>query len=383
MKLSFSVSALLVKMLFVTMASGQTFSITDGLLAYYPLDGNASDKSGGGRDGQISEAIAAQDRWGNPTGALHFNGTNSLISVQLSTIPVGNAPRTVSVWARSEANPSQGEMLIGYGVPANAREFTIMNNGGPYRWAAEVYGGGLGAYGPEVSDQNWHAVAATYSGSTLTLYFDGVPAAQNQVTLDTGFSPVIVGNSPENSSEWFKGSIDDVRIYNRALSADSIKTLYEYESTNRLVLGPHRARATAEVVNGFVVGITLTDSGSGYATAPDVEIVGGAGSGATAIAQIENGSVTKFVVVSAGSGYTETPIVSIAPPPGLPTIEIAVSKVRVRLNVTTGKKYILESSVDLKTWSSIMPIFVAASEVLDQEFDVSQTGRYFRVGEVQ
>jgi hypothetical protein len=84
--------------------------------------------------------------------------------------------------------------------------------------------------------------------------------------------------------------------------------------SNLLGQTPRTATATATVVNGFVVSITVTDGGFGYTTAPAVKINSATGSGAVAIATITDGVVTKIVVMEVGSGYGANPLVSIAPP---------------------------------------------------------------------
>ena len=81
------------------------------------------------------------------------------------------------------------------------------------------------------------------------------------------------------------------------------------------------ATATATVINGFVTGITVTDGGSGYTSAPGVSINGGGGSGATALALLNNDEVSQIIVLTAGSGYSSVPDVVIAPP-DLPTQSI-------------------------------------------------------------
>jgi hypothetical protein len=85
----------------------------------------------------------------------------------------------------------------------------------------------------------------------------------------------------------------------------------------RLALNPVPAQAFAmpQVVNGFVVGATVTSGGSGYITSPAITIVGGGGSNATAVANISAGVVTNITITDAGIGYTNTPTVEIAQPP--------------------------------------------------------------------
>ena len=74
----------------------------------------------------------------------------------------------------------------------------------------------------------WTPVLQTWDGKTLKLYMNGVMDAQTKVAgpLATGDSPVIIGKLGVYA---FKGSMDDVRIYNRALSDDEVKALYDLE----------------------------------------------------------------------------------------------------------------------------------------------------------
>ena len=71
------------------------------------------------------------------------------------------------------------------------------------------------------------------------------------------------------------------------------------------------ATANATVVNGFVVGVAVTDGGAGYPVAPAVTISGGGVFGAAAFARVASGVVTQITLTSAGSGYSSTPAVVI------------------------------------------------------------------------
>jgi hypothetical protein len=99
----------------------------------------------------------------------------------------------------------------------------------------------------------------------------------------------------------------------------------------RLALSPVPAQAfaTPQVVNGFVVGASLTNGGSGYVTSPAVSIVGGGGANATAVVQISGGVVTNISITSPGFGYTQTPTVQIAPPPAAAVFPTVLPVMRV------------------------------------------------------
>ena len=132
----------------------------------------------------------------------------------------------------------------------------------------------------------------------------------------------------------------------------------------------------------MVVGATMTDLGCGYTNPPAVLIQGGGGSGAIATATITNGVVIGISITSGGCCYTNTPKILIASPPCVPTVDIAVSKVKVTQHVVLGRNYVLESSTNLVSWTAVGPQFTADSESIVSEFDVDVTGRYFRLREV-
>jgi hypothetical protein len=148
------------------------------------------------------------------------------------------------------------------------------------------------------------------------------------------------------------------------------------------VCTPHKATAIAQLINGVFVGGTITDPGCGYTNVPSVTIEGGGGMGATAIAVVTNGAVVVLRVTNGGCCYTNPPKIVILSPPFVPTVGIRVSKVIVTQNVVVGREYVLESSFDLVSWTRTGPNFTATSEVVESEFDVNLTGRFFRVREV-
>lgn len=88
-----------------------------------------------------------------------------------------------------------------------------------------------------------------------------------------------------------------------------------------LIVGPVPAKATPIIVNGFIIGATVTDGGCGYTNSPFIVFNGQGGSGAGGYGQVSGGSVTNIVVTNAGSGYPSSAIAQVAPPI-LPTVSI-------------------------------------------------------------
>ena len=231
----------------------------------------------------------------------------------------------------------------------------------------------------------WTHVTATFDGNTgnMRVYMDGVMVAQktttNRPSADLGGEPIslAIGNAPFGGFP-FIGLLDELVLYSRALSPAEVQSLGTPFCT------PHKAAATPVLVNGFVVGATITDGGCGYTNAPLVLIQGGGGSGATATATVNNGTVTSVNIVSAGSGYSTNPApkIVIASPPFEPSVGIRFSRVEVTQHVTLGRNYVLESSTNLVSWVATSTSFNAVSENYTNEFVIGETGGFFRLREV-
>ena len=224
--------------------------------------------------------------------------------------------------------------------------------------------------------------------STVRPYLDGDLSGDVDYHVDVNGSEVfgvfLPPRTGTNYSNTFRLSVGDTVDFMVGRGADG----HNYGSALKLqatlsptICTPHKAKATAQLVNGFVVRATITDSGCGYTNAPLVLIQDGGGSGATARAVITDGRVTGIIITDAGIGYETPPRIVIASPPFVPTVSISVSKVKVVQNVVLGRNYVLEASHDAASWSQALPPFSATSESITNEFDTDLTGRYFRVRE--
>ncbi len=145
---------------------------------------------------------------------------------------------------------------------------------------------------------------------------------------------------------------------------------------------PRRALASAVVVNGFVVEIKLSDEGCGYSEIPIVRILDSNGVEAKALAVLNGGRITAINVLDAGNGYTDATEVWIQGPPHDPWLSVRTSKVEVTQNVVIGRQYVLEVSGDLNEWAQVAPPFIAEEELIIQEFDVQESGRFYRIRQI-
>jgi hypothetical protein len=372
-------------------------TLANGLVAYYPFNGNANDASGNANNGTLIGTQPGTDRFGNANSTYSFNGTSDYIEVPSSPSLAFGAQITASGWiCPDRLYPPQGQ--------PGFQSMEILCKGpdveGAVDWAFAVIGDMLRPHlllaswtywdsAGGVQPNAWQHAIFTYDGSTMRTYLNGVESGQRPASgafrisdgsMRIGAYAPINGLPVGGSKAFFSGKIDDIRIYNRALSATEVADLYALEAAP--FCSPHKATATATMANGFVIGATITDPGCGYTNPPVVVISGGGGSGATATAIISNGQVTGLTITSAGVGYTSAPRIEIASPPFEPTVSIGVSRVNVTQHVVLGRNYVLESSTNLVDWTATGPSFTADSETIVTEFVVDVTGRYFRIREV-
>ena len=112
-------------------------------------------------------------------------------------------------------------------VMTNETQYRILVSGGNVSSDVTIGGSLLRVTALTTLGTRWHHVVFTYDGATRRLYLDGIQAASNAVTgnIATSANPLYIGEQTENIFP-FNGAIDDVRIYNRALSYAEVLQLY-------------------------------------------------------------------------------------------------------------------------------------------------------------
>lgn len=360
-------------LLFTVTLHAQSFQ-TNGLVAYFPFDGGAADAVGTNQ-GTVNGAVLTTNRFGRAGSAYSFNGTSSRID--FSGPPLTQVDNwTLAAWLQPGSLSQEG-IAVHVG-------FDNFSSGDGYGMGMRNLGweGLLSSVGWFDSGQNppntsqWHHVVMQRAAGNLRFFINGVQSGNANVPVV--YAPTDFTIGAQNGARYFKGSIDEVRIYNRALSSNEITQLFLHAEQ----CFTRGAKATATVAGGFVVGATLTDSGCGYTNVPLVLVVGGGGSNATATASIADGRVTGLTINNPGCCYTNVPLIVIASPPFAPTVSIGISKVKVTQHVVLGRRYVLESSPDLVNWTPVGPSYTAMSETIVTEVDVDASRRYFQVREV-
>ena len=207
-----------------TVQGATTEAASLGLVAAYGFDEglgtSVGDASGNGNTGAIGTAGWAAGRFG---GGLSFNGTTARVSVADSASLDLTTAMTLEAWV----NPTvvSGWKDVIYKGPDDIYYLMGSSSVGGSPAAGGTFVGTL--YGTSALPENvWSHLAATYDGSTLRLYVNGTQVSSQPVfaqQLDTSTAALTIGGDVLYGQQ-FAGRIDEVRIYNTALSATQIQT---------------------------------------------------------------------------------------------------------------------------------------------------------------
>jgi hypothetical protein len=225
--------------------------LTNGLVAYYPFNGNALDASGNGNNGIVHGVTVTADRFGSPASSYDFDGTNSYIDIpQNSVLNSLTSNLTLSAWIWQRGDIPDGYSIISKSETrfGNGWMFDTCNCSTPapvgHRLRLQTGGNNSSCNvpgGTDFSMMQWHHVVATVSGTVGKVYLDGNLDGLGDVgNIPVNTLDVFIGYThPTEGADldaWFNGVIDDVRIYNRALSSNEVAQLYAIESGPRVDL---------------------------------------------------------------------------------------------------------------------------------------------------
>ncbi len=220
--------------------------ISEGLIAYYPFDGTAEDYSGNELHGIETGVEGTTGRFNQINGALSFDGVDAFIEIpQFSDI--NNSSGTICFWARIPSGIQRdNEAAVISRIDTIGQGYTLSIHGTSNFWFE--YKTVLGSKnGADMQSNYWEDgkylfIAVTFSkgidttSTVFTFYFQGHPTIETQNRfLDHNFSfnesgmPLYIGKSLIPKYAYLKGELDDLLIYDRALSGDEILELFNWK----------------------------------------------------------------------------------------------------------------------------------------------------------
>lgn len=207
-----------------------------GLVAHYSFNGDASDDSQNQNNALVHGATLTSDRFGNINSAYGFNGTSAYISSPVKNMPAPDADQTISWWFMIEQPPDYIDSLgadnmialvdtdDGIGLQFDYRAPGYHTSG----FDIWFWGGGtvLSIQPPAVN--KWHHCIYTYDGRRHRFYLNGRLSSQSEVDPQAGTPNILMFGNYPGGNQFFAGALDDVQIYNRALSHLEIEWIFEH-----------------------------------------------------------------------------------------------------------------------------------------------------------
>lgn len=233
---------------------GSSVNLTNGLLAWYPFNGNANDESGNGNDGGlVNNPNTANDRFNNSNTSFEFNGVDQYIEISKGNISSEinslSDAITISAWYKIDqsgipnniegtiiarrdftSNPNGERHHFNLGVRPNDDYVFSTTRGFNDEFYIEHYGNMTNLSIVSV----WHHIAITFDSQTgeLRSYIDGNLGETNSYNKKLAIYDhwINIGATRRNNGNpifsFFHGNIDDIGIWNRALTDAEIQALY-------------------------------------------------------------------------------------------------------------------------------------------------------------
>jgi hypothetical protein len=219
----------------VLMRYWQQEILPEGLVAYWKLDeteGSIAKDRAGDNDGVLHGEPLWQPVGGRKAGALAFDGIDDHV-ISASVLNPADGPFSVVVWIQGGA---PGDVIISQTDSAGNAETWLGMDASSGRLMTGLTSPPGGRFKPEplksqsvVTDGQWHHIGFVWDGSYRFLYVDGVEVAKDaaaQAALKSATGGLYIGAGKTlDAAAFFAGLIDDVRIYNAAVSADKVKAL--------------------------------------------------------------------------------------------------------------------------------------------------------------
>lgn len=240
---------------------------SNGLVGWWPFNGNANDESGNGNNGTVNGASLTTDRFGVANKAYSFDGLNDFIKVN-QTYDLEH--RTFNLWFLGlelfQSGNSAYQILnvdaqiLQYGLTSLQIDNNILH----------LFGGGEQfPFAIPVDSNSWYMVTTTRDQSSVKYYLNGIfigSSVSGVLTSTSNDNPnLLIGVDRAETVQFFNGKIDDIGIWNRTLSECEIQDLYNAQHGSS-VTSSTQSQTALDNYTWPVNGQTYSQSGLYYDT---------------------------------------------------------------------------------------------------------------------
>jgi hypothetical protein len=199
----------------------------EGLLSWWPGDGNANDIQGNNDGSLLDGATFAPGLVGR---AFSFDGIGQVVA-PVTGLPIDDSDRTMDLWVKVNVFYEGEAFFAAYGKFDAPDQAYYLGTAGKTLFFSQW---GQNIWGPELVPGRWYHVAVTNAGTLVTLYLDGKVVNSGNLRITTpGRTHLFIGNLPGDSSKQVNGLIDEVDIFNQALPAAEIKSIFDAGSNGK------------------------------------------------------------------------------------------------------------------------------------------------------
>ena len=203
-------------------------NISNGLVAFYRFNGNANDNTSNAHHGTVSGATLTSGKDNISNTAYSFDGTNDYIEYPIGLLS-GAGEFSISLWINTssstesriiqqrDSNGYNGEYMLNL---KSSGKLNLQTYKSGYKWG--------GTTTSTINDSNWHHVCFVQKDNGGSLYLDGSLKFTDNSSgkVELLFSTkTYVGGDKRNNNRFFNGKVDELRIYNRALTSTEISSL--------------------------------------------------------------------------------------------------------------------------------------------------------------
>lgn len=227
----------IVTVLFCMLAGNAAAGLDNGLVMYYPFSGDATDLSGNENNGTVHGATLTSDRFGRANSAYSFNGVDSYITIPQTFTFHQQTDASMSFWMKRNDDTHRA-IFWTRGDSSDTDRFNIYSGYGIFGLDYRSPIGNVTTISEMTTNMSeWVHIAFTRHGNSYSVYKNGVLAGEftdQAPNLPSYVGEWFIGN---RSGYMFSGAIDEVRVYNRALTTAEVNTLAGTDLTGCFTLG--------------------------------------------------------------------------------------------------------------------------------------------------
>ena len=212
---------------------------SDGVVAYYPFNGDVKDYSGNDNHGTANGIEFSEDRFHKLNGACLLSGDNSYIEISNTSL-LNNDTYTICFWYRSDLSDTLNQSLLTKSDSLGNGYIIDIANHGHYTYLSFIYKhvtdpvfsstslSPTSRFWSADQEQEFEFAAVSFSNSELYNYITGSYFSGFQFIFNDNNFDLNIGKGICMDLKSYKGEIDDLLIYNRMLSIEEVQAIYDW-----------------------------------------------------------------------------------------------------------------------------------------------------------